>query len=332
MALFKSGVIGLDLSCKQIKFVELGGTVSDPKIINYGKTLTTSDTIKDGKVVDIRKFADVLDDLWKSFNIKSRDIVLGIGNNDVVIRFVNLPKMPLDRLGNLIRFQIGDFMPVTIEEFEIDFSVISESITESGTMSNVLIVAARKKMLYNFIEAFNINKHRITDIKSSVLVMDKLVPEEHTDDVSVVVNITIENCNILIMNKKTPMFARSTAFKQSMDDDINLLINSGAGTEGSDMDRAVNTVVSFIGEEIRTSISYFQSQNLSVVINKVFLLGCISKHNKVYEGILEQMGSSLEIVNPYEEMFLSVKNTQSFDVNPSEYALALSLALHGLEE
>jgi len=98
-----------------------------------------------------------------------------------------------------------------------------------------------------------------------------------------------------------------------------------------DIDDIVNDVVSFIGGEIASSISYFQSQNRELTINKIFLLGGSCFDRAIYYGLAKLIGSNAYILKPYENMFNTLSKKKNIeDFEPAEYAIALSLAMHGL--
>lgn len=376
MRLFNRGVVGIDISCSQIRFVELRGNINSPVIQNMGSIYVSDEVVKNGKVINSDKFKAALEELWKQYKIKSKDIVLGISNSDVIMRFVSLPKMPVNKLSNFIKFQASDFIPVNIEDYELDYTIVSEGSNESGPYYNVLLVAARKKMLYEYINAFLDMDLYIKDIKSSVLVMDSTIPVEYRNGVSVVVNIAPEACNLLIVNNKFPAFARTILFSDMMTEKVDVLLNYKSRTHRDkiisdkhelkhllkyshyekatlnstvefsngniavlekedvheiDIDDIVNDVVSFIGGEIASSISYFQSQNRELTINKIFLLGGSCFDRAIYYSLAKLIGSNAYILKPYENMFNTLSKKKNIeDFEPAEYAIALSLAMHGL--
>ena len=326
MRFFKKSIVGIDMNCSQMHFVEVTGNRKAPIIQNAGQVFLPEDIIQEGKVINQEKFKNALDELWRKSKIKSKEVVLGVSNTDVIMRFVTLPKMPPEKLLNLIKFQASDYMPVNIDDFELDYTIIGENINESGSTYNVLLVAARKSMLYEFINAFDITRSSIKDIKSSVLVMDKVIPESYMDIVSVVVNLSLETCNILIMNKNLPVFARTVVLKDNLHREIDKMYKAY-------FDEVVDRIASFVGEEIRTSISYFQSQNRSVTIDKIFLIGCACSNEHISKELRDYIGVNVEVIKPYENLYNDLsKQNKNINYDPTEYAVALSLALHGLED
>jgi type IV pilus assembly protein PilM len=393
MEFFKRSIVGIDINCSHIRFVELRGNADAPVIKNIGSMYISDEIVKNGRIVSTDKFKAVLGELWKKHRIKSKDIVLGVSNSDIIMRFISLPKMLPNKLSNLVKFQASDFIPVNIDDYELDYSIVSENFNESGSYYNILLVAAQKKMLYEYISAFTVTNSHIKDIKSSVLVMDKIIPKDSQNSVSAVVNITPEVCNLLIVNDTFPVFARTVLFSDIMHKEIDILRNYKNDTydtytsnisndkldskhlyrqdtslkmaeqslgnntailEKEDLlylyfanqdknpgdqndyiinkDSIVNNVVNFIGGEVLSSISYFQSQNRNLTLDRIFLLGCRCFDRTIYDGLVELLGTNVEVLQPYENLFSTLsKNHDDKDFEPAEYAIALSLAMHGLE-
>ena len=88
-------------------------------------------------------------------NTKSRPKCnLGISNSDIIMRFINIPKVPIDKISSIKISGIGLF--VNIDEFELDYELIGKDAKEMNSeynnseliiQYNILLVAARKNAL-----------------------------------------------------------------------------------------------------------------------------------------------------------------------------------------
>ena len=63
------------------------------------------------------------------------------------MRFASFPKVPEDKIRSMIYFQAQEYMPVSIEELELDYVVVSEKKTEEGEFINVVLVGQERKCL-----------------------------------------------------------------------------------------------------------------------------------------------------------------------------------------
>ncbi|NMB95765.1 MAG: pilus assembly protein PilM [Clostridiaceae bacterium] len=320
MRLFDKRVVGIDFDSSQIRFVELKGAPGEPDIQNAGSVILPEDTVKEGKINNEENMKFSLNELWSKYKIKTKNVILGISNSDIIMRFINIPKVPIDKISSIIKFQASDYMPVNIDEFELDYELIGKDAKEmnseynnseyNNSEYNILLVAARKKMLYECINVFNSAGLAVRDIKSSTLVMDKLVPENFKNSISAFANISSEVCNILIVNEGNVKFARTVILRES-----------------------ISTVgyIDYITEEIRSSIGYFISQNRDLQVSNVFLLGYNDVIERLYNSLNDNIYANIEILKPYEILYKQYSLRKNYNYNPAEYAIAFSLALHGLE-
>ena len=315
MGVFKKGIVGLEINDTVMYVVELSGTKNNPNIISYGKKHLAEGIVKEGKIVNQEGFRKALDELLKETRIKSKKVVLGVNNNDVIIRFLRLP-IVIDRkkIGNFLKFQASDYIPFNVEECELDYTVTGEQKTEEGIFYNVLFAAARRNMLDGFLKAFESTRLILKDIKSSTLVLDTFLQQENNDRVYAIANISSGTCSILIIYNKIPVFARTISMGKA---------------------RSAMSIASNASTEIRLSIHYFQSQNGFSIVEKVYLLG----HDAAKAGIKEYIKNALnidtEVLMPFKHLYYgkTVEEEQKEkELDATEYAVALSLAMHGLSE
>ena len=81
----------------------------------------------------------------------------------------------------------------------------------------------------------------------------------------------------------------------------------------------------------RSSIGYFISQNRDLQVSNVFLLGYNDVIERLYNSLNDNIYANIEILKPYEILYKQYSLRKNYNYNPAEYAIAFSLALHGLE-
>jgi type IV pilus assembly protein PilM len=117
-------VVGLDLGSTQIRAVEVEldhNPARAPKVVAYGEMPAELNSMKDGEVEDPRVMAHTLRALWKRHKFRSKDVVLGIGNQRVVVRDIELPIAPLPELRASLPYTAQELLPVRAEDCVLDF-------------------------------------------------------------------------------------------------------------------------------------------------------------------------------------------------------------------
>jgi type IV pilus assembly protein PilM len=82
--------------------------------------------VVDGEVNDPAAVATAIKDLWRRTRISSRRVIIGVANQRVVVRLVDLPWMQPSELRSSLGFQAGDYLPIPVDQTELDHAVIGE--------------------------------------------------------------------------------------------------------------------------------------------------------------------------------------------------------------
>ena len=144
MGILKNSIIGIVLDSQEIRAIELKGSQKKPVVVAWGKVKLPEGVVKEGRIVNAQLFNVSLERLFLENGFKGRDIYLGVNNQDIIVRFASFPKVPEDKIRNMIHFQAQEHMPVSIEELVMDYVVVSEKKTDEGEFINVVLVGARK--------------------------------------------------------------------------------------------------------------------------------------------------------------------------------------------
>lgn len=141
-------VIGLDIGSTAVRAVELSaGKKSKPNLIRFNEVLLPVGAVSRGEVLDPGSVADALKELWSGGNFKSKDVVLGTGNQHVLVRDLTVPKMSLKAIRDSLPSQVQSLLQMTLDDSILDFYPISEGTGEHGPTVHGLLVAAQKEVI-----------------------------------------------------------------------------------------------------------------------------------------------------------------------------------------
>ena len=59
-------------------------------------------------------------------------MIIGVANQRVVVRLVDLPWMEPGELRSSLGFQAGDYLPIPVDQTELDYAVIGEHEASGG--------------------------------------------------------------------------------------------------------------------------------------------------------------------------------------------------------
>ncbi len=318
-----NSAIGIEYNSHDIYAVELT-KVSDGKyeVTAFEQEDFESGVISNGMISDPPLFNAALTDLLNrgKFNTNA-PIVVGVNNENVIMRYATFPKVPDEKLRGVITMQAQDFIPVPVSELGLDFVVIDETTDDDDQPAlNVLLVGARNLMLQNLIQNFEEAKLQVVDIDSSFLawtrvIIDKLQPE----DVVGFLCVTDDVIDFVAIADKEIKMVRSINVPDRAVVEIKKLFNDPHELVTFEMD----TIVDLLYSELSSSINYFQMQT-GYMMNKIFFSAATELQKDVLDKLSEKSYVPLEIPQLYQEY-----STASFDA--SKYAGCISLAKVALE-
>ena len=149
----KSTAIGLDISNSSVKVAEIEIDRGDAILTNLGIIHLPEGIIRDGEIEDPESLSNLIKDLWARSGIKGKKVTLGIANQKVIVRPMDLPYMPEDELENAVKYQVQEFIPIPIDDAIIDYEVVDEYMTgEEERMQTILLAAAHREMITAFLD------------------------------------------------------------------------------------------------------------------------------------------------------------------------------------
>jgi len=146
--------VGLDIGTSGVRAAELLLGKQQATLARFGQVALPPGAVRDGEVVDIDAVASAIRLLWASTKFRTKRVVVGMSNQKVVARQVDLPRLSAQELRKSLPFLVQDHIPMPVEQAILDFHPLEEFEGESGDrMLRVLLVAATKDMVDNTVAA-----------------------------------------------------------------------------------------------------------------------------------------------------------------------------------
>jgi Tfp pilus assembly PilM family ATPase len=150
----KKTSVGIDIGSRSIRLVKLTASKGKPVLSTLGSISMPKGAVSGGEIVDIQTVAESIQSLMKKVGLKDKNVVLGVGNQRVIVRLVEMAYMEPKELASAIKFQAQDFIPIPVEDAIIDYEIIDDYINEEGErLLQIILVAAHRGMVSLFIEA-----------------------------------------------------------------------------------------------------------------------------------------------------------------------------------
>ena len=230
--------VGLDIGTDQVRAAILKPSGSGISLTGYARVDMPIGAVVDGEIVDPPAVSSAVRDLWRQPGVRGKEVNIGVSNQKVVVRLIDLPFMEQAELQGAIQYQAQDYIPIPVEDAILDFQIIGDYMTPADEhMMEVLLVAAQRDMIASAVDAveaagLRLNRIDVTSfaITRAVLGGDMSVlpdADEQPGEAVAVIHIGSGLTNIAVVEKGVPRFTRVSSlsgnqFTQAVANVLNL--------------------------------------------------------------------------------------------------------------
>lgn len=321
----KSRLAGLDIGSRTIKLAE----IIDGK---FGLALKTFNTvniepglIEEGSIKDPETVAGYIRELFKTSKLKEKNVAISIGGYSVIVKKINVQTMTEDELQESIHFEAEQYIPFDISEVNLDFQILGESEHNPNQM-NVLLVAAKKEMINEYIDLVQLAKLRPRIIDVDAFALQNIFESYYTTENEniALIDIGASKTSLNILKNNISEFMRDVSLGC---DQINDKIASTIGCtieeseaiklgrvsdamSADDLKDIVSTVVSDWCVEIKRALDFFLSTYPAEQITRIVLSGGGAKIKAFRKLLAAETSAEVEVVNPFQAIEI---DSQRFD-------------------
>ena len=326
MAKIKSK-IGLEVDSKEIRAVEVSRSSGVYSILACGKIPLPDGVMDEGFIRDADRFNIALTELINNGGFKATDISIGINNENVIMRYATFPQVAEDKLRNMVLLQAQEFIPIPVQEMEIDYVVAGKDTNdEDQAVTNVMLVAARRNMIEQYINTLAASKLQVVDVDATVLSLCRgLKSSVVGEEKYAVLNMTEDLLNFLVIQGDEISMVRSIQIPERVEENVNRLFNDNYD-EVSVKVEDIQEVGAMLAQETSSSVSYYSMQN-SAPIEKIFLLTTLSESKELCD-VIKNIVVTIPVTVPD---FYSKSNFGLDQQVINEFAGCIGLAVSALE-
>ncbi|MHB8341535.1 MAG: type IV pilus assembly protein PilM [Mycobacteriales bacterium] len=149
-------VVGLDIGTSGVRAAEvsMGGGKEPLTLHRFGQVGLPLGAVVNGEVIDIDAVAAALRQLWGSVKFSTKKVVIGVANQKVVVRQVDLPWMADKELKKALPFQVADVIPMPLDQAVLDMHPIATLTGDGGAQTRrIMLVAAVRDMVSTTVAA-----------------------------------------------------------------------------------------------------------------------------------------------------------------------------------
>jgi type IV pilus assembly protein PilM len=311
-------ILGLDIGTSSVRAAEVSIKSDSPTLERFASVALPRGAVSGGEVVDAALVTAAIKELISKGRFRVKRTAIGIANQKVVVRQIDMPFMEEEELRGALQFQAQEYIPIPIEDAILDFQVLEESVGEGGErLLKVLLVAAQRDMINTFVtvaEEAGLDP-AIVDLSpfADMRALTSAVPLLGGRESEAIIDVGGGVTNIVVHEHGKPRFVRILPMGGN---DITDALVAGLGIDAEEAEsvkarvglsaeggpvpaegaaRLIEQRASAFIDEVRGSLDYYLSQQTAARINTVILTGGGSK----LPGLHERLAAALHL--PVEE-------------------------------
>jgi len=347
-------VIGLDIGSHAVTASELRISKSgSATVVKFGQIALRPGAVVAGEVVDISEVAEALKRLWREVGFSSKKVIVGVGNQRVIVRPADMAAMPEKDLRSAVEFQAHELIPIPLDEAILDFQVLDRYMDDDGAeMLKVLIVAAQREMVSRMLEA--VDKAGLTislvDLVPFALLrsladtnsFNELDSDETGSEA--IVSIGSGVTTIIVHDNGVPQFIRaimlgSHEITQVISEELNITADEAEGikrqvtagvVDGDVVDKArvaVKRRTAPFVDEIKSSLEFHTNQPGNSEIKRVVVTGGGRRVPGVLERLAEALDAPVLVGTPFARFEIGKLSLSPEQMREAEDLAAVSLGL-----
>jgi len=341
-------LVGIDLGRSSIKVVQLRSTGAGLRLIYAG--LTELPVI--GSSLTEPGIRLALLDLFQKGKLKREKAAVNFVGKTPVVRYLTLPKMPMEELKEAIKWEAKKFLPMPIEEMVLDFMVIGEQEEREVRRLDLVVVAAERSEVhaqYNELKRMGINIDVMEVNPLAMLNAVSLNYEDHLKDTVVFVDIGAGKTEINIIKQGMLRFTRhvqiggediTKAIEQELQvsrDEAEamkklhgmLAPESGRAVSAADgrLKNIIQREVDRIVLETQRSLDYYRAQFRESEVKKLILMGGTPLMPGFQDYCSSYFEARVEMDDPFAEIHCDEPSFAEFRMMAPRFSTSVGLAL-----
>lgn len=325
--------VGIDIGNHSVKIVSISKSAEIATLTAYHiKQLLAKK--------DPSGIKDTIKSMLDEVNIFPETVNLSLSGPDIIVRFINLPKMRKDQLENALAYEAEKYIPFNVNEVILD-SIILGDIAGRGQMK-VLLAAGKRDFILERVKIMEELGIGVGIMDVTPFAMYNAFINSHEvppDKVCAFLNIGSVQTDVLIFTGDIPCFTRQIQLGGKNITDILMAELSLAEAEAekkkiypeeSDKEtvrRAASRVMKDLIEELHLSFGYFENR-YNKKVDTIYCTGGSVTQDDMVSLLEEHIGTNVKKWDPIGEIKLAETISEQDIVKiSSQLAIAIGLAL-----
>lgn len=334
-------IFGLDIGFSSLKVMQLEKKGKKILVKGYGSSAFDNTSIDKNIINNPEVIAKVIKDLFEHRlvgDITTHRVALSVPAAHTFTRRVTLPILSDKDLGQAVKLETEQYVPVPIEDLYVDYSVINKTDKEQ----DVLVTAVPKNIVDSYVQLTRILGLEVVAIETTVSAASRLfLQAEQSDEPTVLIDLGSKSSDISVFDKAVVVTGTvaggGDSFTQSIIDKlkvtpeeahvIKIKYGLGLSKKQKEIIEGMNPVLDLLIKEIRRMIRYYEERSgTDRKVAQVVTMGGGANMPGLSEHLTNMLRLPVRMCAPWQHMdFNGLKSPDSNE--ESLYVTSAGLAL-----
>lgn len=309
--------IGVDIGATSVRAAILSPGTHEGRpsvtVHGLGQVPLPKGAVSNGVVIDQAVVTAALKELWTTYKFECRHVILGITNQQLVVRDLTIPNLDPEQRAKALPFQAREIVALPMDQVLIDFTQLGEPDPATNMVSGLLVATPRQPVLAA-VQAVERAKLKVARVDLSSFAALRSIADEQLS-VEAVIDMGAHMTNIVIHNHGVPKVVRTILrggdeLTQALSENLELpwaeaeaaKADIGLNGQPANIAKVLNDAIRPLLAEIRSSIHYFGSTNNGATLERISLTGGSSRLPGLASTLADQLGIPTNAVTPMQHI------------------------------
>lgn len=337
--------IGLDIGSTSIKAVVLSTHEEHPKLLSLGHVVTPQPGMVSDNEVDLENLSNTIKSLLSGMQSPTKDTVLSVPESKVFTRVIyDLPYLTDEELAQAIRYAAEEFVPMPIQDVNLNFQVLARSAQKGpNSRTVVFVVATPKTVLDKYLHVAGLAGLKVIAVETEIIASSRsLVGSNPFSPTTLIVQMGAMTTDFAVLHEGLILLTRSIstgglALTRAIAQLFNFEINQAEQykrvygliedqLEGK-LVQAIKPIVNVIVSEAKKVVQAYEMQNPQRPVKRVILTGAGSKLPGLVIYFANSFNLEIQEGDPWMSISKDPKLQSKLNEEAAMYSIAAGLAL-----
>ncbi len=307
----------LDIGTNAVRVVQLSGSAQDRwNLTHFGYAPIDAKTMSADSPEARQKLGEVILTAVGQSGIKTKDVAIGLPSQKTFSTVIDVPTMPLAELKGTIKYQIDQYIPMSLDDAKVDWVLLGQSLHDPKQQEVLLTSTANSysEDRLEFVEGLGFNV--IAAEPDPIAMTRSLLPDGILDG-RLIVDMGDNSSDIVMTFGDSPRLIRTVpiglqglikAAVQNLnvqqDQAKQFILKFGLAPDRLEgqVYRALESTLDNFAAELTKSIKFFQTRYPNAPVGGILLSGFASTIPKFGDYVASKSSIATSTANPWQKV------------------------------